>query len=107
MVRSAFAITRSSMRARLHASLMARLDRLGSAKEVAQTGAAIGRKFPHGSLLATVVRKSEAEVNSALDRLVAAGLLFRQGAPRRTNDAAITDRCVRRAFRWLKSPSAR
>ena len=66
--------------ASLHASLMARLDRLGSAKEVAQTGAAIGREFSH-ALLATVARKSEAEVNSALDRLVAAGLLFRQGVP--------------------------
>ena len=33
--------------ASLHASLMARLDRLGPAKEVAQTGAAIGREFSH------------------------------------------------------------
>ena len=31
--------------ATLHASLMARLDRLGPAKEVAQAGAAIGREF--------------------------------------------------------------
>jgi predicted ATPase len=59
---------------------MARLDRLGSAKEVAQVGAAIGREFSH-TLLATVVHKPEAELNSALDRLIAAGLLFRQGAP--------------------------
>ena len=33
--------------ASLHASLMARLDRLGPAKEVAQIGAAIGREFSH------------------------------------------------------------
>ena len=33
--------------ASLHASLMARLDRLGSAKEIAQIGAAIGREFSH------------------------------------------------------------
>src|SRR5262249_20404489 len=33
--------------ASLHASLMARLDRLGSAKEVAQVGAVIGREFSH------------------------------------------------------------
>ena len=46
--------------ASLHASLMARLDRLGSAKEVAQIGAAIGREFSH-ALLAAVVRKPEAE----------------------------------------------
>ena len=64
--------------ASLHASLMARLDRLGSAKEVAQIGAAIGREFSH-DLLTAVVRKPEATVNSALDRLVAAELLFRQG----------------------------
>ena len=34
----------------LHASLMARLDRLGSAKEVAQIGAVIGREFSHALL---------------------------------------------------------
>ena len=66
--------------ASLHASLMARLDRLGPAKEVAQVGAAIGREFSH-ALLAAVVREPEAELGSALDRLIAAGLLFRQGVP--------------------------
>ena len=66
--------------ASLHASLMARLDRLGPAKEVAQIGAAIGREFSH-ALLAAVVHKPEAELNSALDRLIEAGLLFRQGVP--------------------------
>jgi class 3 adenylate cyclase/tetratricopeptide (TPR) repeat protein len=64
--------------ASLHASLMARLDRLGPAKEVAQIGAAIGREFPH-ALLAAVARKPEAQLNAALDRLLVAGLLFRQG----------------------------
>ena len=66
--------------ASLHASLMARLDRLGPAKEVAQIGAAIGREFSH-ALLAAVVRKAETELGSALDRLIDAGLLFRQGVP--------------------------
>jgi predicted ATPase len=66
--------------ASLHASLMARLDRLGPAKEVAQIGAAIGREFSH-AVLAAVVRKPEAELASALDRLIGAGLLFRQGVP--------------------------
>jgi predicted ATPase len=65
--------------ASLHASLMARLDRLGSAKEVAQIGAVIGREFSH-ALLVAVARKPEAELQTALDRLIAAGLLFRQGA---------------------------
>ncbi|MFZ1047663.1 MAG: AAA family ATPase, partial [Pseudolabrys sp.] len=66
--------------ASLHASLMARLDRLGPAKELAQIGAAIGREFSH-ALLSALVRKPETEVESALDRLIAAGLLFRQGVP--------------------------
>jgi hypothetical protein len=66
--------------ASLHASLMARLDRLGPAKELAQIGAAIGREFSHG-LMAAVAGKPEAELQPALDRLVAAGLLFRQGSP--------------------------
>ena len=66
--------------ASLQASLMARLDRLGPAKEVAQVGAAIGRQFSY-LLLASVVRQPEAELGSALDRLITAGLLFRQGAP--------------------------
>jgi predicted ATPase len=47
---------------------------------VAQIGAAIGREFPH-ALLAAVLRKPQAELASALDRLVRAGLLFRQGVP--------------------------
>ena len=69
--------------ASLQASLMARLDRLGPAKEVAQIGAAIGREFSH-SLLAAVARKPETDINSALDRLFHAGLLFRQGVPPHT-----------------------
>jgi class 3 adenylate cyclase/predicted ATPase len=70
---------RITVPATLQASLMARLDRLGAAKEVAQVAAAIGREFSH-ALLAAVVGKPEAELSLAIDRLVAAGLLFRQGA---------------------------
>jgi class 3 adenylate cyclase/predicted ATPase len=67
--------------ASLHASLMARLDRLGGpAKELAQIAAAIGREFSH-PLLASVVRQPQAELESALDRLVVAGLLFRRDEP--------------------------
>jgi class 3 adenylate cyclase/predicted ATPase len=66
--------------ASLHASLMARLDRLGPAKEIAQIGAAIGREFAH-ALLAAVAYTPERELALALDRLIAAGLLFRQGVP--------------------------
>jgi tetratricopeptide (TPR) repeat protein len=66
--------------ASLHASLMARLDRLGAAKELAQIGAVIGREFSH-ALLAAVVRQPEAALRSAIGGLIAAGLLFRQGEP--------------------------
>src|SRR5215472_11288045 len=67
--------------ASLHASLMARLDRLGGpAKELAQIAGAIGREFSH-PLLASIVRQPEAALRSMLDRLIAAGLLFRRGMP--------------------------
>jgi predicted ATPase len=62
----------------LHASLMARLDRLGSAKEVAQIAAAIRREFSD-ALLTTVAQKEQNDLAVALNRLVEAGLLFRQG----------------------------
>jgi class 3 adenylate cyclase/predicted ATPase len=80
--RTAAAVPSSALAvpASLHASLMARLDRLGTAKQVAQIGAAIGREFSH-AVLAAVVDKPEAELLSALDGLTASGLLFRQGAP--------------------------
>jgi class 3 adenylate cyclase/predicted ATPase len=70
--------------ASLQASLMSRLDRLGPAKNVAQVGAAIGRQFPH-MLLAAVVQKRKEELDSDLDRLIAAGLLFRHGTPPHAN----------------------
>jgi class 3 adenylate cyclase/predicted ATPase len=70
--------------ATLHDSLMARLDRLAPVKEVAQIGAVIGREFPH-ELLAAVAGLPQATVDNALDELVAAGLVFRRGAPPRTS----------------------
>jgi class 3 adenylate cyclase len=63
--------------ASLHASLMARLDRLGPAKEVAQIGAVIGREFSH-TLLAAVAQKPEAEVTDRR-RVTAYQLLPRSG----------------------------
>ena len=66
--------------ASLHASLMARLDRLGPAKELAQIGAVIGREFSH-ALLAAVAHKDGNALRSGLDALTSAGLLFRQGVP--------------------------
>lgn len=64
----------------LQASLMARLDRLPAAKEVAQVGAVIGRSFTHG-LIAAVAQLPEAALEKGMQDLVAAGLAFRRGDP--------------------------
>jgi class 3 adenylate cyclase/predicted ATPase len=64
----------------LQDSLMARLDRLASVRLVAQIGAAIGREFSY-PLLHAVSRLSERELEAALARLVASGLVFQRGAP--------------------------
>jgi predicted ATPase len=70
-----------SIPATLHASLIARLDRLGPiAKEIAQIGAVIGREFSH-ELIQPVAQRPEPDLETALDRLTDAGLLFRRGAP--------------------------
>jgi tetratricopeptide (TPR) repeat protein len=66
--------------ATLHASLIARLDRLGPiAKEVGQIGAVIGREFGY-DLIEQVALRPEVELRSGLDRLAEAGLLFCRGA---------------------------
>jgi tetratricopeptide (TPR) repeat protein len=62
----------------LQASLMARLDRLPAAKQVAQLGAVIGREFPHG-LLAATASLPETVLARGLDELIASGLLSRRG----------------------------
>lgn len=62
----------------LQASLMARLDRLPVAKQVAQIGASIGREFSY--VLLAAVGPPEPQLTQGLDELVAAGLAFRRGA---------------------------
>jgi predicted ATPase len=64
----------------LHASLLARLDRLAAVREVAQIGAAIGRSFSH-ELISAVAEMPEQQLNDALAQLVDAELMFRRGAP--------------------------
>jgi TOMM system kinase/cyclase fusion protein len=66
----------------LQDSLMARLDRLGEAKELAQVGSAIGREFPY-ALLEAVAPVSQTDLREGLGRLVEAELLFRRGLPPR------------------------
>jgi class 3 adenylate cyclase/predicted ATPase len=80
---AAFPSPKLAVPASLHASLMARLDRLGPAKELAQIGSAIGREFSR-ALLAAVAHKPDGELALSLDRLVRSGLLFRKGVPPHT-----------------------
>ena len=64
----------------LQDALMARLDRLVGAKQVAQTAAVIGREFSH-ELLCAVTSISEGELLSALKQLVQSELIFQRGDP--------------------------
>jgi class 3 adenylate cyclase/tetratricopeptide (TPR) repeat protein/energy-coupling factor transporter ATP-binding protein EcfA2 len=64
--------------ATLKDSLMARLDRLGESRELAQIAAVIGRHFPL-PLLEAVAPKHGAELQAMLTRLVSAGIVFPEG----------------------------
>jgi class 3 adenylate cyclase/predicted ATPase len=64
----------------LNASLLARLDRLAPAREVAQIGAALGRQFSH-ELISAVAPMPQQQVDDALSQLVSAELIFRRGMP--------------------------
>ena len=64
----------------LHASLLARLDRLAPTREVAQIGAALGRSFSH-ELLSAVAGIPQQRIDDALGQLVTAELIFRRGTP--------------------------
>ncbi|MFP6748644.1 MAG: AAA family ATPase [Alphaproteobacteria bacterium] len=72
-------VDRAGIPETLRALLMARLDRLGEAKELAQVGAAIGREFPH-ELVAAVAQWNEGKLTAALDGIVASGLVIRRGS---------------------------
>jgi predicted ATPase len=64
----------------LQASLLARLDRLTLAREVAQIAAALGRQFSH-ELISAVASMPQHELDNALAQLVSAELIFRRGTP--------------------------
>ncbi len=70
-------LDRLAVPATLQDSLMARLDRLGPAKEIAQIAAAIGRQFAQ-ALLAAVAPVGAGELEGALARLTEASLVFPQ-----------------------------
>ena len=62
----------------LQALLMERIDRLGPAKEIVQTGAAIGREFSY-ELLQAIADAADSQLRHALDLFVASGLIFQEG----------------------------
>ena len=66
--------------ATLRDSLMARLDRLGAMRHVAQIGAVIGREFSYG-LLQALAQWSGPELTATLERLAEAGLIYQHGLP--------------------------
>jgi len=73
-------ITQLAIPTTLHASLLARLDRLAPTREVAQIAAALGRRFSH-ELLSAVAGMPQQQVDDALAQLVNAELIFRRGMP--------------------------
>jgi predicted ATPase len=64
----------------LQASLLARLDRLASTREVAQIGAALGRSFSY-ELISAVAGMPQQQLDGALEQLANAELIFRRGMP--------------------------
>jgi tetratricopeptide (TPR) repeat protein len=64
----------------LHASLLARLDRLAPTREVAQIAAALGRQFSH-ELISAATPMPQRLLDEALAQLVSAELIFRRGEP--------------------------
>jgi class 3 adenylate cyclase/predicted ATPase len=73
-------LPRLAIPATLQDSLMARLDRLASVKEISQMGAAIGREFSY-SLLREVAGRDQPSLKHALAKLEQAELVFRRGEP--------------------------
>lgn len=72
-----------SIPASLHESLMARLDRLPTVREVAQLGAVLGREFAY-EMLRAIAAIEEPKLRDGLGRLVEAELLYQRGRPPRS-----------------------
>jgi len=68
--------------ATLQDSLMARLDRLGAARDVAQLGAVVGREFAY-DVLQAIAPLDETTLQVRLEQLVEAELLYQRGRPPR------------------------
>jgi predicted ATPase len=91
-------------------SLMARLDRLGEAREVAQIASVIGRQF-NFALLGRVIPGSGTNVEAALAKLVGAGIVFPDGGSEQSfsfkhalvRDAAYESLLLGRRREWHES----
>jgi class 3 adenylate cyclase/predicted ATPase/energy-coupling factor transporter ATP-binding protein EcfA2 len=75
-------LAEATIPAALHSSLMARLDRLGSAKMVAQTASILGRTFSYDLLLA-IYAGGDAELRAGLAQLVNSEIVFARGENQR------------------------
>jgi predicted ATPase len=75
---------RFTIPATLQDSLMARLDQLGKAKEVAQVCSVMGQEFSY-ELLAAVMSLPDKDLAATMDKLVGSGLVFCRGTPPRAN----------------------
>jgi predicted ATPase len=103
-------LTGREIPATLHDSLMARLDRLGAAKEIIQVGAVIGNQFSY-ELLHAVHPIGEGELQAALHKLTDAELLYVRGiAPEATyrfKHALIRDAAYEALLKSRRNASAR
>jgi class 3 adenylate cyclase/tetratricopeptide (TPR) repeat protein len=73
-------LSRVTIPATLHDSLMARIDRLQPIKEISQMAACIGRHFDHATLR-KIARVDDRTLDDALDQLERSELVFRRGSP--------------------------
>jgi class 3 adenylate cyclase/tetratricopeptide (TPR) repeat protein len=81
LIEGGLEISEADIPVTLQASLLARIDRLGTeAREIAQVGAVIGREFEYG-LLAEVAARESGSLDAALTRLTRSELVFAEGEP--------------------------
>jgi class 3 adenylate cyclase/predicted ATPase len=78
--RDGYAAAELAIPTSLHASLLARLDRLAPTREVAQIGAALGRSFSY-ELISAVAGIPQPRLDDSLRQLANAGLIFQRGTP--------------------------
>jgi predicted ATPase len=72
------AVPLQTIPATLQEALLARLDRLSTARQIAQLGATLGREFSH-ELIQAVAPVSEMDLHTALNKLVEAEILYQRG----------------------------